>query len=650
MPTGVWINMKNNNALISVAMLTTFLNNKKDYLDMISPFVYSTLSLSVGEKVNVQIIQDKMGKEYGFEDIPIKVINKILSRACKGEDAFLKKEKGEFSLIKTFNNKKFNDNRNRMKTLIDNVINAFEENLKASIDNQKYDAREMFTTFLETYGYSARANVEGLKALTITKDRKNYYVARFILDEYVKKSTIFEDILEIIKGFFIYKSLYLFNTEQKKDVQSKLKNTVIYLDTKLLIYALGYNREEDRDAINEMISLVMENGGCVKAFSQHKDEVAKALTKYAKDPLSRNGLSLEYFRKNNYDEISIMRLRDSINNDLEKIGIIVEDKLEYGNVDDKQNFDNSFLDLEELSQQLSQKVKYNKFTSLIALENDVNAISAISRLRGKSHMCGIENCKAILVTTNISLIRALYELYEERFKHGEVNFAISDIDLTSILWLKSYDKTSSLPKLKLLEAAYAACEPTPELLSVFDDKIEMLKNEDKIDEESALLLRTENYAKDELTKLSQNDPSLLTNEVVINIKNSFEKSLIVREQKEIDSLKQKLNEEEERKFRKAKERADNARLKKERFYKGLTNLAFIILLAIVLIANFWIYKNDIFNDWCSLVAAIVLVVVCIISWVDFLRKPTNKIKEKIDKKVQNIWDEVYAKELDDLQN
>lgn len=47
------------------------------------------------------------------------------------------------------------------------------------------------------------------------------------------------------------------------------------------------------------------------------------------------------------------------------------------------------------------------------------------------------------MTTNLGIIRTLQELYNDRFSKGEISFAISDMDLTAILWLKCYDKNQT---------------------------------------------------------------------------------------------------------------------------------------------------------------------------------------------------------------
>lgn len=644
MPLGVRLDMKNNNALISVAMLSAFLDNQKDYLDMISPFVLNELKGHIGDKIDEKAIQEKMRAEYGFEDIPIHVIDKILNRASKGETATVKREKGKFYIISPVDNKKFIQNRKKMDSLIKQVLAALKEYWTANTKIDIGKAENVLITFLETYGYTVKDNIDNLGNLTISKDRNNYLVARFILDEYKNKTQIFENILEIIKGFFVYKSIYFFSTEQKKDIKSKLKGTEVYFDTKLLIYALGYNREEDKRATSELIDLIRENNGVVRTFPQHRDEVAGIMTKYAKDPLSRGMLSLEYFRKNNYDMANILRLRDSLDKNLLEIKIEVKEPPLYGNITDSRIYDDSFLDLSKLKKSLKENVGYSSEDSN-SLQNDVDAISDISRIRGKSHRCGIEKCNAIFATRNNRLVTTVYNEYRERFERGEINFLINDIELTAMLWLKSYDKKNDIPELTLLEAAYAACELTQPVLCSFEQKLQMLENENKIDRDSALLMRTERCSSEELLRITQNDPSLVTEEAVLRIRENIEKQIREPFNKENKKLREELENEKKISIQRAEEKADKARRKLERTFNILCKAFFAILTVVVLYANILMYSSQFQNRGIGALAALILIAICIISWMDYLKGPQSRIKAYIDKKAKEKWHFTYEQEM-----
>lgn len=71
--------------------------------------------------------------------------------------------------------------------------------------------REYLAVFLDTYNYSVFDDTKNLDTITLDKNSEsNYYVAQFILSEYENDTVEFQDILEIIKGSLIAKSIYYF--------------------------------------------------------------------------------------------------------------------------------------------------------------------------------------------------------------------------------------------------------------------------------------------------------------------------------------------------------------------------------------------------------------------------------------------------------
>ena len=65
MSIGVFINMNNNDCLVTVAMLSALLSKeKKDYLDIIAPFVLNLLPTQKGDKINIlQILKEELNEK-----------------------------------------------------------------------------------------------------------------------------------------------------------------------------------------------------------------------------------------------------------------------------------------------------------------------------------------------------------------------------------------------------------------------------------------------------------------------------------------------------------------------------------------------------------------------------------------------------------
>lgn len=196
-------------------------------------------------------------------------------------------------------------------------------------------------------------------------------------------------------------------------------------------------------------------------------------------------------------------------------------------------------------------------------------------MRGKPSRCSIENCKVIFVTKNKDIVNVVNRLYyDERFKSGEMNYAITDVDLTAMLWLSSFGNRSDLPQLKLMEDVYAACAPSNNLMKAFLKRIKSLEDNEKIGQETAILLRTEYSMLEELVELTDNDSEKVTDDVVLEMQSRLvnqqrreitkevkgklseqfktleeEKELVQRERKEVEEKRENLIQDQRRVFK-----------------------------------------------------------------------------------------------------
>ena len=138
-------------------------------------------------------------------------------------------------------------------------------------------------------------------------------------------------------------------------------------------------------------------------------------------------------------------------------------------------------------------------------------------MRGPTHTCSINNCKSIFVTKNSDIPRAVYNLYGKRFRRGEINFAITDIDLTAVLWLSSFGNKSDLPQFLLLENAYAACRPSDSVLDAFFNKINNMEKNGELSNERAILLRSKQAITGYLFEYTSNDSTKVNTEVILDL-------------------------------------------------------------------------------------------------------------------------------------
>lgn len=633
--------MSNTSTLVTVAMLSALLSEKHtDYLDLISPFILSLLPCEKGEKVNKESIIVGLQEKYGFVDFPVNVLDKILSRNRKLRFGYVRKVHSHYVIEKPYEKSRFDERRKQIQKAQSEVINRLKNFL---CENTKYKnistekTRDLFSSFLESNGIAFVNGINQLKLIT-SKDYENYAIARFILTEYEAKSHVFSDINEVVRGFFIYKSIYYFSKEQKTSLNSKLKGTTLYFDTRLLIEALGYNTPEGKKASRELIKLVYDAGGQIKTFTHLKDEVAGILTKYARDPISRLTMRLEYFDVNKYNEIDILRHRSNLIDALNHIHISVEDAVPET----------------ELCQQVKEYIDIPKLTACLRetlghqfqpdrINNDVSSIASIYSLRKGCRCFNIENCKSILVTTNSGFTQAVNNYLKPKC-NGEINLIIDDIDITALLWLRTWDKKNNIPTDILIENAYAACQPSPELISTFSKAVNRLQKEDQITSNEALLLRTELAPKDDLLFLTQNDPDAITDNMIIQIRDKYASTINDQLSRKIDDLHTALESERSKKFTAIDKAEANAYDESEKYGRRLRNALVAVFIVIMLLGSIATILSVTPLDY-NIVWKIIIAVIGFLGFLDILNSRKGWINSKINKLKKKRFDTIYDSEI-----
>lgn len=644
MTTGVTLNMDDSSALVTVAMLSALLNEKRsDYLDIIAPFVLSLLPKQKGEAIDKSKIIQGLKELYGFDELPIHVLTKILDRYAKIKYGYLEKRNSEYTLVKAYDNEQFDSNqrkiRNAQSIVMQKLQQYFVENTKhvtITIDQ----IREFLLFFLERNGLAFVNGMEALKSIT-SREYELYHVARFVLKEYSSHSEIYYHIEEVVRGFFVYKAIYYFSREQKTALKSKLKNTIVFFDTRLLIEALGYNSQEGKIAAKELIHLIEDSGGQVKTFHHLVAEVAGILTAFARDPVARPSFRLEYLNTYSYTEMDIIRLRGALETNLEKIHITAIDPIPPATLYDDCY---SLLNVKELEDVILNVL--GKTNQISRCENDVLSVASVFHLRNRGSAYNIENCKAILATTNEGFSHAVNMLYKTK-KNNEIGYVIDHIDLTALLWLRSWDKKSNLPSVVLLENAYAACQPTSELLDTFARKIDKLQREGQISDDEALLLRTQTAPREDLLSVSQNDATSITDSTVLTIRQKYANHLTEQTNVIVEQLSSELEKEKKKKISAIEHAEEMADKTSDAYGKRLIRVAKIITCILLALGiGAMLYSN--FSADLSLIWKIALSIFGLLGIVDVFRSREGFIKQFIRRMQIKKFATVHSMEIEKI--
>lgn len=449
---GMKLSMGAKNGIISTALLSLlFEKNRKDNLDLIRPFVECAIceKYSIGDKINFETVGMYLEAEFGFENVVDSVVESILERLSK--DKFVSIDHHNFYYQNKLDEKydKFIAKKERAKRLLDqitvNLRSVFASDGLQSLTDE--EIHNILYSYFEEYGL----NIFNKKASIIHSKNNNPYLfslANYIIREEKKNSTEFLDIVQLYKGVLLSSVIYI-QPENSDLYYARFKNTTVYLDAPIVLRILGLCSDVDNRRGKQLYDL-LKGKVAFKIFEHSFNELCGILLAYrkSKNDLCRCPNTLEYFDKSKASITDITNYYIALPQTLSKLGIAIEDGSKYV-IDATQN---EYLDLQS---KLKNVISFYE-THDSALKYDTDSLFLIDLIRGKRVVTAIENCGAIFVSMNKPLTIVAFE-----WKNNEMNsvpLAISDTDISVIMWLKEYKSRKDFPKDFIVANAFGTLE------------------------------------------------------------------------------------------------------------------------------------------------------------------------------------------------
>lgn len=545
--------MKIDRLLVSSAMLTALCEKKSvDNLKLLEPFVLVCLSDSAeaGETVPKEQILELLDDRFAFHAMPMAVLDKILSRIAQSRRNIVRQQFSpnavarQFVLVKkpTGDVEKFIIHEERAKKdtadVIEALINWFQNNRPnhtPSID----DARKILGNFFETNGYDVLFDPEDLRSATIgNTDITNYQVGRFILDSQENHPELFKKITDIAQGMMLASAIYVDTVPTSKRIaRNRLADVNVFLDTTLLLQALNFKTRIQKKAADVLLNLLQDNGANLYVFPQHLIEIEEILKEFKnRDPYdTKPKQSLERLEEEGYTSLEIDAEIRNLTKSLEKIRVFPAPKSAYTDSKGKllPNADR-YIDYTGLRERLIKKIpQYKRHPAM--LDNDVDAISSIMIDRAGVTYSEIEACPAIFVTTNYHLARESNCFLQYPPYTMYIAPTISDMDLTTILWVK-YAMTTrdDIPHLKLVEHARAAMDASVSVMSTFNAVAKRMIERGTLTEDEAAYFRYNAFARAEIAAYCGGDPETLDDASIIAVRERVREQYVAQEKARAD--------------------------------------------------------------------------------------------------------------------
>lgn len=435
--------------LLLYALVKTFYDQGKDYLDSFWPFILKALPQN-DKNISLERLQGDIRERSGIS-IPIYSLVAILTRAKR--KGFVDQNDKAVRLTTSGLNelKKLEPEHEvsrRINSLVEDARNYLKLNHGIELDAAHTLGLIQKFVIENSYLMGGLVTGEGLTAPQDCFDGNGPREWHFALLNYFKeidraKPDQFNTLRDIICGSIIATTMSL---EKITDVNKRFEKTIIYLDTNIIFSILGMHFVEYNHPAQELIELMKREGTFeFRVFDFTIEEVISVLRNYPGVrhyyfPAVRVRTIHSSLKMNGWTPSKVLKFITSIDIELSKHNISVEKtNIKLKNVE---------LNEEEIVKMHNYKYSRNK----LSISHDWAAIDTIAKLRNGS-IRNIEKCKRTFLTADRGL--AKYNYCEFGHKElGTVAEVILDRIFTNILWLKNPVIISQIP-LGLIVAVHS---------------------------------------------------------------------------------------------------------------------------------------------------------------------------------------------------
>lgn len=631
-----------NDKLISYSIISVNNENNMDYLSNFVPFVKDILKSSPENIIRKDYIQDKLKEVYSL-DIPSGVIGRLLDRLANDDfilteridsKSYVYKPNHEMLEKSDLKNRKIEFEKN-YNDLLSEYINFCKENHNVNKANTEAE-KDIFNIIGEKKVDILMNKLdENSGNIPDEEESNNYLIGSFVKFLNETNSFLYYYLVDIVKGSMLMDVVY-FN--EKSNVKMKFKNTVIYLDTSFIMYALGLSGPERKAPCSELLDLLKKNGAIIKCFRDNVDEIRGILgwTKSNLYQANDRHDTIQYFLEHDFTDSDIDMLIYNIESKIEEIGIAIED-ITYDEKDFQYNIDENML-----NQFLEKNIYYPRSK---ARETDVKTISAIIRKRKGKRYLHIEECKALMVTTNLKLVKTAREFFKDELPR-QIAPIMFENSVLNLVWIKNPDLSVDLPNKILMANCFAAISPSDRFWNKYLSEIKRLSLEGRtITEEDVVTLRYTKLAKDILMENTLGEEEKIVSGTVEYILSQIEEKkreekrvLEDAKNKEIEKLKQQVYQYKENNNNVIILKNSKTRKRIHFLFLGITYFLGIMFAYCM----YYLLKLNSFNTTFSVIISIIFGILIptleflnLFNIRDYLNILENKVQKKFEKDLPN---------------
>jgi hypothetical protein len=493
--------------LTSLAMLKVHLDQGRDYLDYLRPFILQVLVDHQINPVTDAAVKDWIRSDFGME-IPVRAIQVVLKRLSRNHP--IEKKDGVYQVTKALVDPRISAEKANAERHINAVLTGLREFSRTTAKPITTDeeADVAVRAFLSQFDIQClRAYLRGTAIPDIEGHHNTHIVlvSKYVLDLQKSDPERFDSFLVVVQGHMLANALLC------PDLQSLPKTydgVTFYLDTPLLIRLLGLEGDAKKDSISDLIKLLISLGGHVGTFEHSRNELENVIKGAANhiESFKGRGAIVAEARQRGTTKSDMLMLAGQVDARLSESKVKVIATPRY--VADYQIDETAF------SSTLDGELHYS---NLYAKDHDINSVRSIYVLRAHSSPQNIEKCKAVLVTCNTAFARAAFQYGENHKESREVSTVITDFSLANMAWLKAPLGAPTIPMREVLAFSYAALQPSQAIWDKYLLEVEKLEKQKTITARDLQLLRSSQLAQEELMTLTLGEEESLSEQTITEV-------------------------------------------------------------------------------------------------------------------------------------
>lgn len=449
---------------ISMSNTTTFaayayLKEVRNPYQALCNYICYAIHMIDKESISIEEINKKLIEEFGIETSPNLIKSCISCLVSEKRVAISRITRGITLLKIGFDLERFQRERTVLELQETNFINQLIEHTFRLGVREKWTSEES-RKYLGRYLLNDDLGINYAFNGTINKSKTQYLSPEWYIADYVKGLSIGSSehnyILSVSHGLMVH--IGLNETSKSKQVfEQKFRGTDFFLDTKLVLRAMGYTLPFYKKCADELIDIIRkDNQGKVKIFDHTLTEISTALHNAEKELRQSKRVKDEelnlYAIYNNCDADDFYTFYANLQYNLEKnfdITIVSSD-IDWNNNSVRVNN----LDWEGLEERISSDhPTWQRGT----IRKDIRSINIVNHFRNGdySQHFGGKGKFPIFVTTNTGLIASVRKFIIDNYEKGSDDQPaglsrfrmpiISDTSLLFRLWYPQAKLRSDLP-------------------------------------------------------------------------------------------------------------------------------------------------------------------------------------------------------------